>query len=350
VAEAKDKTLAYRAQIVRGRCPLSERQTERAQVRRNGASRTANPRTYEAIAEAYIAFHRPTWSNPKHAQQWENTLKTYVFPVIGTMPITRVDVGEIMQILEPIWYDKPETASRVRGRIETIIDYAKARKWFTGENPARWKGHLDQLLPRRSRVKPVEHQPAMPWREVPAFYQRLRCERDISALALRYTIVTALRTGAVRLATIDEIDTPARLHLIPANRSGAKNRDMPLRIPLSDEALTILDECEQRRSSHYLFGGQRVGKPISDMSMLEKLRGLAPGLTVHGFRSSFRDWAADMGVPRDVAEAALGHVLESKVEAAYQRSDLLERRRTLMGDWARFLTTATDSIIVPLRG
>ena len=216
-----------------------------------------------------------------------------------------------------------------------VIDYAKARKWFTGENPARWRGHLDQLLPPPSRVRAVAHQPAMPWREVPAFYQRLARDRDISSLALRYTIANGLRTGETRFATIGEIDHANRLHLIPAGRTKTR---MPLRVPLSDEALAILALCEARRTSPYLFGGQRIGKPISDMAMLEKLRGMMPGVVTHGFRSAFRDWCGETGVMREVAESCLGHVVGSKVEAAYARSDLLSRRRAVMDAWAAFLT------------
>lgn len=204
-----------------------------------------------------------------------------------------------MQILEPIWHNKPETAARLRGRIETIIDYARARKWFAGENPARWRGHLDQLLPSRSRVRAVEHQAAMPWREVPAFYQRLAQDRDISALAQRYTIVNALRTGETRLAVVDELDRENRLHLVPAERTKT-------RVPLSDEALAILDQAEARRTSQFVFSGRGIDKPISDMAMLEKLRGMAPGLTTHGFRSSFRDFCAERAISRVVAEACLG--------------------------------------------
>jgi integrase len=230
-----------------------------------------------------------------------------------------------------------DAASRVRGRIETVIDYAKARKWFVGENPARWKGHLDQLLPRPSRIKPVQHQPAMPWRDVPAFYARLARDSDTSALALRYAILTALRTGAVRVATADEINQAERLHVIPAGRTGATNRGQPLRVPLSDEVRAILAECEARRTSHYLFGGARAGKPISEMALTVKLHALVPKVTVHGFRSSFRDWAADNAVPREVAEACLGHAVANRVETAYARSDLLARRREVMRSWATFV-------------
>jgi integrase len=216
------------------------------------------------------------------------------------------------------------------------VGLCSARKLIAAaENPARWKGHLDQLLPRPSRVRAVSHQPAMPWREVPVFYQRLVRDRDVSALALRYTIVNALRTGEARFATIDEIAREQQLHVIAANRTKTRTE---LRVPLAGEALAILDLVEARRASPFLFGGLRLGKPISDMAMLEKLRGLAPGLSVHGFRSSFRDWCAETGVPRELAEACLGHAVTSKAEASYLRSDVLDQRRAVLARWAAFLT------------
>ena len=337
LAEAKAKALEYRAQIVRGRCPMTERQAEQS-AKRTGHDRGKGPRTFAALADAYIGFHRPTWSNPKHGRQWEATLRQYVFPVIGHLPVGRVDVDHVLTILEPIWREKPATASRVRGRIETVWDYARARKLVSGENPARWKGHLDQLLPRPSRIRTVAHQPAMPWREVPAFYARLAQEGDVAAAPLAYCVLSALRAGAVRLATSDEIDWDERVHTVPP-LPGRKFRDGSLRVPLANEALVILRQCEARRTSQYLFGGTRANKPIGEMAMLVKLHALAPGVTVHGFRSSFRDWAADNGVSRETAEHCLGHALENRVEAAYQRSDMLERRRAVMARWAEFVTS-----------
>jgi integrase len=337
VAEAKAKALEYRAQVLRGRCPLSERQAEK-DAHKAGHSRVRGPRTFAAIAEAFIAFHRPTWSNKKHARQWASTLSTYAYPSIGHLPIGRVDVGEVMQILEPIWHAKPETASRVRARIETVIDYARARKWFTGENPARWKGHLDQLLPSRSRVKPVQHRPAMPWAEVPALYKRLGGDDSTVALALRYLITTALRTGAVRFAEIGEFDLVVAVHTVPPLPGRKTSTEFP--VPLSDAAMAILGKAEERRTSRFMFSGARVDKPLSDNALNKRLRSIAPAYVVHGFRSSFRDWAADNGVLRELAEACLGHVVEGKVEAAYLRSTRLDQRRVVMQRWAEFITGA----------
>jgi integrase len=346
IAEAKAKALEYRAQIVRGRCPLSERQAAQT-TRKLGQSGKRGPHTFAEVAEAYVEFHRPTWANAKHVQQWENTLSSYVFPTIGNLPIGRVDVGEVMLILEPIWRTKPNTASRIRGRIETIIDYAKARKWFTGANPAAWRGHLDQLLPRPGRVRAVQHRPAMDWREVPAFYQRLAEDRDGSALALRYLILCALRSGETRFTTIGELDREHRIHTIPARRTKTKRAD--LRVPLSDEALAVLDLCEARRTDDSLFGGRKSGAPIAENTMREKLHDMVPNLTVHGFRSSFRDFCADAGVPREIAEACLGHAVGNQVEAAYLRSDVLEQRRAVMERWAQFLTApASGAAVVAL--
>jgi integrase len=336
LAQVKTEVLEYRAQIARGRCPLTERQAEQAARKADRPIR--NPHTFRAVAELYIEAHRSSWSNPKHARQWPSTLQTYVYPVIGDLPMSRVDVGEVLQILEKIWRSKPETASRVRGRIETVWDYAKARGWAHGENPARWRGHLAQLLPARAKVQPVRHQAALPWRQLPAFYQRLAHDTDISALALRYTIAGALRTGETRLTTVSEIDRKHLVHVIPAEHT--KSRRL-LRVPLSREAVAILDQAEEMRSSNYIFGGARLGKPLSDMAMLMKVRGLVASVTVHGFRSCFRDWASETHIPAELAERALGHVVEDATERAYLRTDALEARRPVMQAWVDFLTNGT---------
>jgi integrase len=332
LAEAKGKALELRATILRGRCPLSERQAEQ-EARKAGHSRARGSHTFQDVAEIYITAHRVGWSSAKHARQWEESLANHVYPMIGNLPVNRIDDEAVLAILDPIWRDKPVTASRVRGRVESVFDYAKARKWFSGENPARWRGHLENLLPKASKVRPVTHQPAMPWPQVPAFYQSLCRSRGISALALRYTILNALRTTEALLATVDEIDRDQRLHILPAKRTKPR---VELRAPLSDEALRILDQAEERRTSAFVFSGRRVGKPLSDAAMLEQLRAMAPGLTTHGFRSTFRDWAAEAEVPREIAEMCLGHSLGA-VEGAYWRSDVLQRRRAVMDAWAAFL-------------
>ena len=333
LAEAKAKAIECRAMILRGRCPLSERQEERER-RQVVRPRPGALRSFAAVAEAYCQLHAPTWGK-KHAQQWEGSLRNYILPVLGPLPIARIDVDAVLRVVEPIWLAKAQTANRVRSRIETLIDYATARKLFHGDNPARWKGGLQQALPSRDRVRRVEHRAALPWAEIPEFYARLATDPSIGALALRFLILTAERTDETRLATIAEIDRDQRLHTVRAER--VKTRAL-LRVPLADEALRILDLVEQRRTSPLLFGGRGHGKPINDMALLAKLHQHGVTATVHGFRSSFRDWCADHGVVREISEGCLGHRIGSATEQAYQRSDMLERRRVVMAQWAGFVT------------
>jgi integrase len=291
--------------------------------------------TFEQCGKAYITAHEPSWRNGKHRQQWRNTLDTYVYPAIGSLPVQVIDTAMVVKILEPIWTAKPETAGRVRGRIESILDWATVREFRTGDNPARWKGHLDHLLPRKGKIHRVRHQPAMHYRDVPAFMAELRSQTRTSARALEFTILNTVRTAEAIRATWPEIDREAKIWTISARRIKAA-RDH--RVPLSDRALAILDALPREEGDDHLFIGARAGKGLSDMAMLELLRGMAGnGYTVHGFRSSFRDWCAEQtNYPRELAEVALAHALKNKVEAAYQRGDLLEKRRRLMRDWARY--------------
>jgi integrase len=248
--------------------------------------------------------------------------------------------------------DKPETASRLRGRIELVLDYAKARGWRDGENPARWRGHVANLLPERSKVKPVEHHAALPWREISAFVATLANHQGLGALALQFTILTAARTGEAIEARWSEIDMAAAVWTVPPSRMKAAREH---RVPLSDAALAVLQSVAPLRNEQHgewVFPGARAGRPLSNMAFLMLLRRIGrDDLTAHGFRSTFRDWAAETGQPSDVAEAALAHTLGNKVQAAYQRGDLLERRRTLMNAWAQFCTRpATTANVVTLRG
>jgi integrase len=343
--QAKAEALEYRGMVARGRCPLTERQAE--QAARKAAVPVAG-RTFKAVAEAYIHAHAPGWANAKHARQWTSSLAAYAYPVLGPLPVNRIDVAEIMDVLEPIWRVRPETARRVRGRIESVLDYARARKWRAGDNPARWRGHLAELLPARSKIRPVRHQPAVPWRELPELYQRLAADGSVSALALRYTIVTALRTSEVLGSTVEEIDRAQAVHVVPAERT--KPRRL-LRVALSAEALTILEQAEALRSSQYLFGGVRIGRPLGANALAVKLRGLRDGVTVHGFRSSFRDWCSETQVHPELAERALGHVVQGKTERSYLRSDAFEARGPVMEAWATFLTAAASpALVVPEEG
>jgi integrase len=331
LAEARDKALACRRLIREGGDPIDQARAEQTKTLREVASTM----TFQECGKAYIAAHEPGWRNPKHRQQWRNTLTTYVYPMIGALPVQAVDTAMVMKILEPIWTAKPETAGRVRGRIESVLDWATVRQFRTGDNPARWKGHLDQLLPKKGKIHKVRHQPAMPYGDVPAFMAELRGQASTSARALEFTVLHTVRTGETAGATWSEIDREAKIWTIPAGRIKAEREH---RVPLSDRAIAILDALPREPGNDHLFIGARAGKGLSDMAMLELLRGMAGnGYTVHGFRSSFRDWCAEQtNYPRELAEVALAHALKDKTEAAYQRGDLLEKRRRLMRDWARY--------------
>jgi integrase len=337
VTQAKIEALEHRLTLLKGRCPLTERRAAEEAARKELARPARSPsHTFKAVAKLYIAAHQAGWKNAKHGAQWAATLEAYAYPILGDLPVGKIGVGEVMDVLEPIWRTKTETASRVRGRIEAVLDYAKARSWRSGENPARWRGHLDALLPARSKVAKVKHHAAVPWKELPALYQGLVGQDDVSALALRYAILTGLRTGEViGTPAKGEIDTGAEVHTIPEARMKAGREH---RVPLSDEAIAVLAKAEEVRTGDWMFNGAVAGRPLSNMALLEKVRGLAPGATTHGMRSAFRDWARENGVSREFAEAALAHTVRDKTERAYARGDLLEPRRDVMQRWADFLT------------
>lgn len=329
--EARERARKARQALLDGIDPIEDRTALRRAERAEAAKRI----TFKEAAEKYIAAHRAGWKNAKHADQWEATLTTYAYPTIGNLSVADVDTAHVLKIIEPIWGSKTETASRVRGRIESVLDWATARKFRQGENPARWRGHLDKLLPARAKVQKVEHHPAMPYADVSAFVREIREGGSISALALEFTILTACRTGEVTGARWEEFDFAKKVWTIPGERTKS-GRDH--RVPLSPRALAILKEVPRIKGNPYVFTGAREGQHLSNMAMLELLRekrGMK--FTVHGFRSSFRDWAGEVtNFPREIAEAALAHVLGDKTEAAYQRGDLLEKRRKLMEAWAGY--------------
>jgi integrase len=339
LAEAREKARTARRQLLDGIDPIAARRQARATSRVAAASAM----TFAQCASAYITAHAAGWKNAKHAGQWTATLDTYAFPIIGALPVAAIDTGLVIKVLQPIWSAKNETASRVRGRIEKVLDWAKVSEFRTGENPARWKGHLDQLLPARSNVAAVEHHAALPYRELPAFISEIeRQSGSTGALALRFAILTAARTGEVIGATWSEIDLGDRLWTIPAARMKGRREH---RVPLSGPVLQILDEMARVRtsSSDYVFPGQRKGKPLSNMSLLAVLKRMGRAdLTTHGFRSTFRDWAAETtGFPSEVVEMALAHSVSNKVEAAYRRGDLFKKRSGLMDAWAAFVGSAS---------
>jgi integrase len=331
LAEARDEALVCRKLKYEGRNPIEERRAQR-QAAKLEAVRAM---TFEDCARAYITAHQVGWRNPKHAAQWPSTLAAYVYPIIGKLPVKAVDVGLVMRAIEPIWTSKPETASRVRGRIESVLDWASARGYRQGENPARWRGHLENLLPRRSKVARVEHHAALPYPELPAFMVELREREGIAARALEFAILTAGRTGEVIGAQWPEIDLEGRLWTIPPERMKAGREH---RVPLSEAALAVLRPFAQARMGEHIFPGNQAGRPLSPVAMLMLLRRMGrDGITVHGFRSAFSDWCAERtAFPSEVREMALAHMVGDKVEAAYRRGDLFEKRRQLADAWARF--------------
>jgi integrase len=310
----------------------------------------AKSTTFKECALAYIESHKRGWKNAKHESQWRNTLETYAYPVIGDLGVQDIDIGLVMDVLEPIWYQKTETASRVRQRIENILDWATVKKYRSGDNPALWRGRLDKLLPKRTKVQKPVHFAAMDYRDVPEYFQSLRKRDSVATRALAFTILTAARNGEARAVTTDEIDGSAKVWVIPDSRMKA---DREHRVPLSPEALKILKEMEpfQRHTDNYIFPGQARDKPISEASLLKVVKQNDSTLTVHGFRSSFRDWCAEQtSFPREVAEAALAHSVKDKTEAAYQRGDLFEKRRILMDHWAQYCLKGVGTTkVVPIR-
>jgi integrase len=351
--EARAKALDMRRLRHEGIDPIEARRAAQAQARLDAARAI----TFKQCAEAFIKAHRAGWRNAKHAAQWEATLATYAEPIIGALPVQGVDTALVMKVLEQevddapnraagaLWTVRPETASRLRGRIEAILDWGRVRGHRAGENPARWRGHLDKLLPTRAKVHKVEHHAALPYDQLAGFMARLREQDGIAARALEFAILTAARTGEVIGARWCEIDTIGKVWTLPTQRMKA---DREHRVPLSDRALAILQEMAPLRQSidgregdGFVFPGGRRGRALSNMAFLMLLRRLNRGdLTAHGFRSTFRDWAAERTTfPSEVAEMALAHAVGDKVEAANRRGDLFERRRRMMTAWATFCTT-----------
>ncbi|MCK0142535.1 site-specific integrase [Aliiroseovarius sp. F20344] len=318
---------------------------ERALEYRRMAKSGLNPRynakrevpSFEELSRQVHIDRLPTWKNPKHGQQWLNTLRDYAFPKIGRMPVDAIGQPEVMMCLSPIWTDKHETAKRLAQRIKVVLDVAKAKGFRSGENPVTAVKEA-QVLPK-VKAKP-QHHDAMPWRDVPAFYAELDKRTAMAAKALQFTILTAARTTEVLEMTWPEVDFETRLWTVPAERmKGGKEH----RVPLTDEMLAILEPLKAMAST-YVFEGQKRHRPLSNMSMLMLLRRIGrEGFTVHGFRSSFRDWASEAAnAPRELAEAALAHQVGNDVERAYARSDLLERRRKVMAQWSTFSSVSQN--------
>ncbi len=324
--------------------PIAERQKTKDATKLSAAKRM----TFKACALACIEALRPGWKNAKHAQQWANTLETYAYPVIGGLPVASIDTALVRKVLEPIWTTKPETASRLRARIEAVLSWATPDH-RTGENSARWKGNLKGKLADPTKVKKVEHHAALPFSGVSAFMDNLRSREGMGARALEFAILTAARSGEVRGATLDEIDLTEKVWTIPVDRMKAGREH---RVPLSPEAVKLLKTLPRIEDTELVFPNTKGGV-LSDMTLTALLRRMEVPVTAHGFRSTFRDWAGETTAhPREVIEHALAHRLKDKAEASYARGTLFDKRRRLMNDWAKFCGTVQKSggVVVPIRG
>lgn len=333
LAEAREAARKLRNQLREGISPLEQRRERQA------LALNAEGRTFDAVASLYIDAHKAGWKSAKHAAQWASTLRTYASPVIGNMSVGSIGLDEVLRILRPIWRQKPETATRLRGRIETVLDFATVHGWRKGDNPARWTGYLDQVLPAKAKIRAVEHHAALAWADMPAVMAKLATAGSTSALCLRFLVLTAARSGEARGARWNEIDLAAKTWTIPAARMKAHAEH---RVPLTDAALAILETMRplQTKPDGLVFPGGKLGKPLSGVSLSKSLAAVADKVTVHGFRSTFRDWCAEStNFPREIAESALAHMNRDKTEAAYLRGDHFEKRRQLMVAWARHCTS-----------
>jgi integrase len=360
LAEARKLAGEARALLRDGRDPIVERQDRKAALHR--ARLEASERTFRAAAEAFVKTRAVGWKNEKHGAQWTATLEQHVFPMIGDMAVAKIDTDDVLRVLRPIWERVPETASRVRQRMEAVLDAAKVKGWRAGENPARWRGHLAGELPAPAKVKRVAHRPALPWQQMAMFMGSLAQRQGMAAKAIRFTILTAARTGEVRGMRWREVDLEAKVWTIPGDRMKAGRTH---RVPLPSSSLAVLEEVRPLMKSlgDLVFPSTNGKAPLSDMALSMLVRGMAhDGLSdgdlprwrdgegravvPHGFRSSFRDWAGETrNDGHDVVEAALAHTIKNKSEAAYARSDLLEKRRVLMNAWGEHCTGQSGDVV-----
>jgi integrase len=344
LAAARIAASEARSLVKAGQDPIAARDAQRARQRLEAASGI----TFDQAVEQFLVGNEVGWRNMKHRQQWRSTLRTFASPTMGALPVGSIDTSHVTRVLDPIWHEKPETASRVRGRIERILDWARVRGYRSaGENPARWRGHLEETYPARSKVRQVKHHAAVPIDAMPAVYSRLREADGMAALALRFIILTAGRAGEGLGATWGEIDLDEAVWTIPAPRMKAGREH---RVPLSREAVAILRKLAELRTGAPVFPSRTKGRLLS-LKALSKALGAAGGgnATIHGFRSTFRDWAAERtNIPRDVAEMALAHAIGDKTEAAYRRGELMKKRTAMMEQWARFVRTLPTENVVPI--
>jgi integrase len=339
LVKAREEAEKCRRLVASGIDPIQARKEERQIARANAAKGV----TFEECAKSFISTHAPSWKD-KTRDDFRRVVNTYAGPVLGELPVQAIDTGLVMKVLEPIWAERVATASRLRANIENILNWAKARGYRSGENPAQWRGHLDQLLPAPARVQPVEHHRALPYGDIPAFMGQLRAREGASARALELIILTASRISEVLGAHREEFDLRAKLWIIPRERmkSGREHR-----VPMAPRALAIVQEMAELRLSEFVFPGAKQGRPLSDFGIRVLVRELHEGvITRHGFRSSFRDWAAERtSFPNHVVEMALAHAVSDAVEAAYRRGDLLEKRRKLMEAWAAYCERKPGEVV-----
>jgi integrase len=343
--EARERARRARQQLLDGIDPLDARQAERAAR----ALDAAKALTFEEASRQYFDGHERKWKNAKHREQFLSTLATYAFPKIGRLPVGAIDTGLVLKCIEPIWQDKTVTANRLRGRIENVLDWAAVRGFRSGDNPARWKGHLSEVLPAKTAIAKPQHHAALPFAELPDFLTALRMRKGIAPHALEFLILTAARTGEVLGAKRDEIDLNGKVWTIPAGRiKGGREH----RVPLSDRAIEILRSLPREDDNPFVFIGSKKGTGLNTMAMA-RCRG-RNNVTVHGFRSTFRDWAAERtNYPNHVVEMALAHVIGNQVERAYRRGDLYDKRRKLMEAWAKYCSTKpaqASGNVVPMHG
>ena len=330
--EARDRASEARASIQRDVDPIAAKQGQQ----------NISSTTFGAYAKRYIEENKSAWRNDKHVRQWSSTIETYCRPILN-LEIDAVDTDHVLSILRPIWVTKNETASRVRGRIEKILAAAKVERLREGENPAQWRNHLENVLPKQKKLSRGHHK-AMDYADVPEFMITLQQQDGLGALALQVTILTATRTSEVLLAKWDEIEGDC--WTIPADRMKAAK---PHRVPLTNHVAAMLEKLREHQESEHIFQGQRAGRPMSNMAMAQVLKRMNVSVTVHGFRSSFRDWASECtNHSNETCELALAHTIRNQSEAAYRRGDLYEKRRALMQDWADYALSHTSSDSQPM--
>lgn len=360
--EARRRAAEARAMIHNKIDPVEHRKQQAQAAVARAAEVAAGSVTFKKAALEYIEKNRPGWKNAKHVTQWENTLATYAYPIMGDIPVGEIANDTVLKVLNPIWHDKTETAKRLRGRIELVLSYAKAKGYRRGENPAAWRGNLADILPKPGKIRPHTPQPALPYERMSEFMTSLRQREGVSVLCLEFVILTACRSGEALKAKWAEVDEEKGVWIIPGERMKARKEH---RVPLSDAALAVLEEARKVRQGEYIFPGVRSGKPMTDMALTALVKRMdeeqiengaerwldknsGKRIVPHGMRSSFRDWAAEAThYPGEMAEMALAHTVGNKVEAAYRRGDMFEKRRQMMADWAAWCEPKEN--VVPMK-